>query len=444
MLQDIKNEVRPVGKHGFVRLLDWMGDDSAIVDAARVSMGAGTKIVREDRDLIRYMMRKGHTSPFEHCEIKLHLRVPMDTWRQWIRNRTACLSGDTKIDLVNEHPAGRKSITVEEAYQEIQAHPERKTALRVYCYNTEEKIVGTNYIAQIHKLDEKPVYQMFCGLQPTSVGLTSDHRCLTNKGWLQLKEILDMQGKEKGSVLLAKPDTMFMCMNLETKEILEGKDIKFVYSHRGVVYDVEIAGAVPHFTVKGLIVHNSVNEHSTRYSNAIDEKETTDPDRWRYQHPTNKQGSGAYLPKEIGIELSNGEAAIHALCRTEYEKRIGACVAREQARKDLPLSNLTEAYWKIDLHNLLHNFLAKRLHPDAQLEIRQYAQVISDIVKTWVPYTWEAFEDYVLGGMKLSKQEQDIISSRDMQFRLLYHPLSTGEVRELKDKCARLGIVLNG
>ena len=74
---------------GFVRVVDYMGDDSAIVQAARVSYGKGTKQVHEDRGLIRYLMRHAHTTPFEMCEIKLHVRVPMDCWRQWIRHRTA-------------------------------------------------------------------------------------------------------------------------------------------------------------------------------------------------------------------------------------------------------------------------------------------------------------------------------------------------------------------
>jgi thymidylate synthase (FAD) len=79
---------------GFVRVVDYMGDDSAIVQAARTSYGKGTKRRHEDRGLIRYLMRHAHTTPFEMCELKLHVRVPMDVWRQWIRHRTAS---------VNEH-----------------------------------------------------------------------------------------------------------------------------------------------------------------------------------------------------------------------------------------------------------------------------------------------------------------------------------------------------
>src|SRR5262245_8836348 len=74
---------------GFVRVVDFMGSDGAVVQAARISYGEGTKQVHEDRGLIRYLMRHRHTTPFEMCEIKLHVRVPMDCWRQWIRHRTA-------------------------------------------------------------------------------------------------------------------------------------------------------------------------------------------------------------------------------------------------------------------------------------------------------------------------------------------------------------------
>ena len=75
--------------HGFVRVIDYMGDDSAIVQAARVSYGRGTKRTRDDQGLINYLMRNAHTSPFEMCEIKLHVKLPIFVARQWIRHRTA-------------------------------------------------------------------------------------------------------------------------------------------------------------------------------------------------------------------------------------------------------------------------------------------------------------------------------------------------------------------
>src|SRR4029077_4157851 len=88
-LDEILGKSFKVLDDGFVRVGDYMGDDSAIVQAARVSYGRGTKKVNEDRGLIRYLLRHWHTTPFEMCEIKFHVRVPIDCWRQWIRHRTA-------------------------------------------------------------------------------------------------------------------------------------------------------------------------------------------------------------------------------------------------------------------------------------------------------------------------------------------------------------------
>src|SRR5271168_4393752 len=79
----------PLLDHGFVRVIDYMGDDAAIVQAARVSYGRGTRRVSEDAGLIRYLMRHRHSTPFEMCEIKFHVKLPIFVARQWIRHRTA-------------------------------------------------------------------------------------------------------------------------------------------------------------------------------------------------------------------------------------------------------------------------------------------------------------------------------------------------------------------
>ena len=79
----------PVLDHGFVRVIDYMGDDAAICQAARVSYGKGTKSVQNDEGLVRYLMRHWHSTPFEMCEVKLHVKLPVFVARQWILHRTA-------------------------------------------------------------------------------------------------------------------------------------------------------------------------------------------------------------------------------------------------------------------------------------------------------------------------------------------------------------------
>jgi thymidylate synthase (FAD) len=105
-LESLLYEPLPVLDHGFIRLIDYMGDDAAIVQAARVSYGRGTKQVSGDRGLINYLMRHRHTSPFEMCELKLHVKLPIFVARQWIRHRTA---------NVNEYSA-RYSVLDREFY----------------------------------------------------------------------------------------------------------------------------------------------------------------------------------------------------------------------------------------------------------------------------------------------------------------------------------------
>ena len=109
----------PILDHGFIRLIDYMGGDESIVQAARVSYGKGTKKMQEDRNLIRYLMRHSHTTPFEMCEIKFHIKLPIFVARQWIRHRTAnvneysarysILSNEFYIPK-NEHLAAQSSI----------------------------------------------------------------------------------------------------------------------------------------------------------------------------------------------------------------------------------------------------------------------------------------------------------------------------------------------
>src|SRR3984893_9941427 len=88
-VEELRWKKFPVLDDGFVCLVDVMGDDQAVVQAARVSYGEGTRRVSDDRALIRYLLRHRHTTPFEMAELKLLVRVPMDCWRQWIRHRTA-------------------------------------------------------------------------------------------------------------------------------------------------------------------------------------------------------------------------------------------------------------------------------------------------------------------------------------------------------------------
>jgi len=289
LLEELRWQKFPVLNDGFVCLVDCMGDDGSVVQAARVSYGAGTRHTSDDRTLIRYLMRHRHSTPFEMAEIKLLVRSPMDCWRQWIRHRTA-----------------------------------------------------------------------------------------------------------------------------------------------------------------------NVNEYSTRYSVAIDSMQTTEPDAWRTQATNNRQGSAGLLPADVGEQLTASEREFQESAERLYQQRLELGVAREQARKDLPLSTYTEAYWKVDLHNLLH-FLALRMDSHAQLEIREFATTIGEkIVQPLFPIVWEAFQDYRMQAMMLTRLEigvigrlaanghvppyssDDFLAAQDETWKTLQRSRERDECRE---KLVRMGLM---
>jgi thymidylate synthase (FAD) len=170
----------------------------------------------------------------------------------------------------------------------------------------------------------------------------------------------------------------------------------------------------------------SVNEYSLRYSESLDLYETTDETKWRHQSKSNKQGSEGLLhtmenpdglsPQEdIDKWYSSGTYAsyLEGWSLTEakdtyYQLLTKGGVAREQARKVLPLSTYSRCYWKIDLHNLL-NFLKLRMDEHAQKEIRDYANAIWAIIQDWVPDTSEAFRDYVFEAVTFSASELKVL-----------------------------------
>lgn len=193
----------------------------------------------------------------------------------------------------------------------------------------------------------------------------------------------------------------------------------------------------------------SIQEYSTRYSPAIENTEGTRPEQWRAQGSDNDDIDViSMVDREV---LSDMEGGLHRVARGVYQELLAAGVTREQARKELPLCTYTDCFWKIDLHNLLH-FLQLRLDAHAQYEIRQYAGVIAEIVSVWVPMVWEAFVDYRLEAVALSRLEQKALLSfanvdRDMvpgaRKKRPWRDwgMSKGEFNEFIDKLQRCGMV---
>ncbi len=164
---------------------------------------------------------------------------------------------------------------------------------------------------------------------------------------------------------------------------------------------------LPIFVARQMVRHRTarLNEMSLRYSEAPNE--FYNPDRWRAQSKTNKQGSDA---AELEHEQLSGQLmtqAIHAM--DTYRWMIDQGAARELARMVLPIHLYTQWYWQMDLHNLFH-FLRLRLDAHAQFESRAYAKVMATMASAVAPMAYEAFETHVLDSVKLSRAEVEAIS----------------------------------
>lgn len=279
--------------HGFVQLLDVMGDDAAVEEAARVSYQAGTIPQSDIRTLIRYMMRNKHGTPFEMAEIKLRIKLPIFVERQMVRHRMG-----------------------------------------------------------------------------------------------------------------------------------------------------------------------STNEMSARYSILPEEFYVPTPDQVCYQDKKNKQGRAEPVPDDlaegfIANLVDDSEEAFRS-----YRLALGTAenplIARETARLGLPLNTYTMKIWKMDLRNLLITFLAMRADAHAQWEIREYANAILDIVKEWVPLSYEAWLDYVFEAHTFSRQEMSLLRTIAREWNNIGSPLNrkswksifdaydAGTVRERGEFLRALGIKLEG
>lgn len=192
---------------------------------------------------------------------------------------------------------------------------------------------------------------------------------------------------------------------------------------------------MPLFVARQWIRHRtaSLNEYSARYSIVKDRFYHPGAEFLRKQGKSNKQGGSEPLDEMSAREFARYLDATEAHYG-QYEDLLGKGVARELARIGLPQTLYTEWYWKIDLHNLLH-FLRLRMDDHAQLEIREYAKVMFDMIKPIVPMTIEAFEDYQLGAITLTRLEVEAIRSGA--------PLATDNKREQEEwagKRIRLGL----
>jgi thymidylate synthase (FAD) len=187
--------------------------------------------------------------------------------------------------------------------------------------------------------------------------------------------------------------------------------IRYLMRHRHTtpfeMVELKFLVRLPIYVARQWIRHRtaSVNEYSARYSIIPDEFDLPPPDDIRRQSGRNRQGRGEPLPLDAVESFRGGLDRISREAYAVYSKALDSGLARETARLVLPLAYYTEWYWKIDLYNLFH-FLSLRLDPHAQEEIRRYAAEMARIGRAVCPVAFEAFDEFSLGGLSLSRREQ--------------------------------------
>ena len=170
---------------------------------------------------------------------------------------------------------------------------------------------------------------------------------------------------------------------------------------------------MPIFVARQWVRHRTanINEYSLRYSEARDEFYFPDPEHIQFQSAFNKQGRMGEVPADLKQKVQNYFKEISEKSFGIYLELNEAGVARELARAILPVNLYTEWYWKNDLHNLLH-FIGLRSDSHAQYEIRVFSDAMADSVKTVAPFAWEAYQDYVVKGMRFSRIEQNLLEKQ--------------------------------
>ncbi len=187
--------------------------------------------------------------------------------------------------------------------------------------------------------------------------------------------------------------------------------IRYLMRHRHTtpfeMVELKFLVRLPIFVARQFVRHrtSSLNEASARYSVMTDEYEVPVPDEVRRQSQVNRQGRGDALPPEIVEQFRSDLDRISKDAYRAYQQALGAGVARETARLVLPVAYYTQWYWKTNLWNLFH-FLSLRLDPHAQEEIRLYAAEMAEIARAVCPIAFEAFEEFQLEGLDVSRREQ--------------------------------------
>ena len=234
-------------------------------------------------------------------------------------------------------------------------------------------------------------------------------RCL-DKGFVRL---VDSMGGDDAIVQAAR-----VSYGKGTSKVSQDRGlIRYLMRHRHTtpfeMVEFKFHCKMPIFVARQWVRHRTanINEYSLRYSEARDEFYYPDPEHIQFQSVLNKQGRKGEVPDKLKQKVQDYFKEISAKGFAMYSELNEAGVARELARAVLPVNLYTEWYWKNDLHNLLH-FIGLRSDNHAQYEIRVFSDAMAESVKAVAPFAWEAYQDYVVEGMRFSRIEQSVLEKQ--------------------------------
>lgn len=371
----IEDEItRKVLDQGYVRLVDHMGSDLSVVNAARASYAKeSAEFSQNDERLLKFLAKGGHTSPFRHAVITFEFKAPLMVARQHWKYvvgadhtmdgwNESCFPGDQTIVAWPDVDGTRKRYTVQELYE---LGKENSNDLP-YVPSVKSEAIVSNKIKSVWKSGVKDVYEVTSKLG-FKIRTTDNHRFLTENGYEELKNIsvgdlIYMNDHERSNM---------------APHLVPIESIELVATEE--VYDIEMTDE-PNLVVEQFVVHNS-----RRYITSDPEFYVPDEFEWRSAPENNKQGSGEPLDKAVGLDLTAELKRLIEYGEDRYQWALEKGVAAEQARLFLPAYGMYLYYrWTCSLQSVLH-FLYQRLEETAQNEITQYALVTYDLLKDKFP-----------------------------------------------------------
>jgi flavin-dependent thymidylate synthase len=414
--------------HGYVKLIETWGSDERVIEAARMStgkgfLGWGTPEQPGDEKLLAYLYNNSHYTPFEMAGMIIEVKAPILVYREWHRHRTQCLSGDTKITLVtNTSSAVTYKRTIKQIFdlrhggvedREPAPHrngyskagtpvtrPARRKVpwrtrvlpncqtrlLRVLNEETGEFTIAR--MKEVWKSGVKDIYSLNVGRMV--INASALHPFLTERGWVQMKDIVigdrvARMGKVVSQERAIPPSLRQGIVRWETVTTLP------MYVGQEMTYDIEVEGPHHNYVANDIVVHNSYNEMSARYTPLPDENYMPTVERlMRNAGGTNKQ-AGTVKGSE---EMTRGNATTfqHKLreqyrqAQDVYEWALKVGVPKELARVHLPVARYSRMRAGASLRNWLA-FLTLRDAPSAQWEIQQYAKAVSSLIAENFPRT---------------------------------------------------------